>query len=61
MHIEILVEDGSGAALIKTLVPLVIGTQGAPHTWRVHAYRGIGHLPKGLTSKADPAKRALFG
>ena len=60
MHIEILVEDGSGAALIKTLVPLVIGTQGAPHTWRVHAYRGIVHLPKGLTSKADPAKRALL-
>jgi hypothetical protein len=60
MHIEILVEDGSGAALIKTLLPLVIGPEGGPHTWRVLAYRGICHLPKGLTCKADPAKRALL-
>ena len=60
MHIEILVEDSSGAALITRLLPLVIGSEGAPHTWRVLAYKGVGHIPKGLTSKADPAKRALL-
>ena len=60
MHIEILVEDSSGAALITRLLPLVIGAEGAPHTWRIHLYKGVGHLPKGLTTKADPAKRALL-
>lgn len=60
MHIEVLVEDSSGAALIETLLPLVIGLEGAPHTWRVLSYKGIGRIPKGLTTKADPAKRALL-
>jgi hypothetical protein len=60
MHIEVLVEDSSGALLVKTLLPRVLGPEGAPHTWRVHSYKGIGHIPKGLTGKADPAKRALL-
>lgn len=60
MHIEVLVEDSSGAALIETLLPLVIGLQGEPHTWRVHSYKGIGRIPPGLTAKSDPAKRALL-
>ncbi|MBC7602672.1 MAG: hypothetical protein H7255_08445 [Ramlibacter sp.] len=60
MHIEVLVEDSSGARLIETLLPTVIGQRGAPHTWRVHPYKGIGRLPAGLAVKADPAKRALL-
>lgn len=60
MHIEVLVEDSSGAKLIEVLLPAVIGAQGAPHTWRVHPYKGIGRLPSGLSVKADPAKRALL-
>lgn len=59
MHIEVLVEDSSGAKLIETLLPAIIGGHGN-HTWRVHPYRGIGRLPPGLSSKADPAKRALL-
>lgn len=59
MHIEVLVEDSSGAKLIETLLPRVIGPEGEPHTWRIHDYKGIGRLPAGLT-KADPAKRALL-
>jgi hypothetical protein len=47
MHIEVLVEDSSGALLVKTLLPRVLGPEGAPHTWRVHSYKGIGHIPKG--------------
>ena len=45
MHIEVLVEDSSGAMLIETVLPRVIGRHGEPHTWRVHAYKGIGHIP----------------
>jgi hypothetical protein len=60
MHIEVLVEDSSGAKLIETLMPHVIGPEGEPHTWRVHPYKGVGRIPRGLTSKADPAKRALL-
>lgn len=60
MHIEVLVEDSSGAKLIEMLLPTLIGLQGNPNTWRIHAYRGIGRLPAGLSAKADPAKRALL-
>lgn len=60
MHIEVLVEDSSGAKLVGTLLPAVIGPVGDPHTWRIHTYKGIGHLPKGLAVKADPSKRALL-
>lgn len=60
MHIEVLVEDSSGARLVETLLPAVIGSYGDPHTWRIHQYKGIGHLPKGLSAKADPSKRALL-
>lgn len=60
MHIEVLVEDSSGAKLVSTLLPAVIGSYGNPHTWHIHAYRGIGRLPKGLSTKADPSKRALL-
>lgn len=60
MHIEVLVEDRSGAALVGALLPQVIGPQGDPHTWRLHPYKGIGRLPAKLGAKADPAKRALL-
>lgn len=60
MHIELLVEDSSGASLVETLLPSVIGSLGEPHTWRVHEYKGIGRLPKGLSVQSDPAKRALL-
>lgn len=60
MHIEVLVEDSSGAKLIENLLPAVIGNFDAPHTWRVLRYKGIGRLPAGLAVKADPAKRALL-
>ncbi|MBU9522426.1 hypothetical protein KTE45_28620, partial [Burkholderia multivorans] len=60
MHIEVLVEDSSGARLLEILLPQIIGAHGAPHTWRVHPYKGIGRIPRGLTSRTDPAKRALL-
>lgn len=60
MHIEILVEDSSGEQLLQILLPKIIGPQGQPHTWRLHAYKGIGRIPSGLAPKADPAKRILL-
>nr|WP_316652858.1 DUF4276 family protein [uncultured Gellertiella sp.] len=60
MHIEILVEDSSGKRLLEKLVPAILGPHGAPHSWRIHPFRGVGHLPKKMNPKADPAKRALL-
>ena len=60
MHIEVLVEDSSGARAIEILLPRIIGDFDAAHTWRIHSYRGIGRLPAGLTTHSDPAKRALL-
>ncbi len=60
MHIEFVVEDTSGEKLLQLLIPQILGEQGEPHTWRLHAYRGIGRVPRGLTTTADPAKRILL-
>ena len=60
MHIEILVEDSSGEKLLQMLLPQFLGPLGEPHTWRLHAYKGFGGMPKGLVMKADPAKRILL-
>ena len=60
MHIEILIEDASGGKLLEAVLPKLIGEQGEPHTWRLHAYKGIGHIPTNLNAGADPAKRILL-
>ncbi|OYY93183.1 MAG: hypothetical protein B7Y41_12725 [Hydrogenophilales bacterium 28-61-23] len=60
MHLEVLVEDASGKIALETLLPKVLGLQDAPHTWRIHAYKGIGRIPKNLQGSADPSKRMLL-
>jgi hypothetical protein len=60
MHIEFLVEDSSGEILLRELLPKMLGTQGEPHTWRLHSYKGIGRVPKGLTKGGDPSNRILL-
>lgn len=60
MHIEVLVEDSSGVKLLQTLLPQLLGPHGEQHTWRLHSFKGIGRIPKGLTTKADPSKRILL-
>lgn len=60
MHIEVLVEDSSGAILIESLMPQIIGPQGEPNSWRIHPYKGVGRIPQGLVAKSDPSKRALL-
>lgn len=60
MHIEILVEDSSGAKVLEALLPKLLGAQHAPHTWRTHSYRGVGRIPPKLQPSGDPAKRILL-
>jgi hypothetical protein len=60
MHIEILTEDSSGQRMLEHLMPKLIGPLGEPHSWRFHAYRGIGRIPKGLSASSDPSKRILL-
>ncbi|NWE46708.1 DUF4276 family protein [Pseudomonas gingeri] len=60
MHIEIVVEDSSGERLLSTILPKIFGGYGDPHTWRVHAYKGIGRIPKNMKANSDPSKRILL-
>lgn len=57
MHFEILIEDRSGQKVLETLVPRILGSQ---HSFRIHSYRGIGRIPKGLRRVEDPKKRFLL-
>src|ERR1017187_435427 len=60
MHFEILVEDASGELLLGSLLPKILGKNGDSHTWRTHAYKGIGKVPRDLRGKIDPWKRILL-
>ncbi len=57
MHFEILVEDQSGKKALDILVPKIIGDD---HTFNVHSYKGIGHIPKNLANTGDASKRILL-
>ncbi|WP_315550140.1 hypothetical protein [Lautropia mirabilis] len=60
MHIEVLVEDASGKTFLDIMIPRLLGELGDPHTWRVIAYKGVGHVPKGLKPGSDAAHRVLL-
>ncbi len=60
MHLEILVEDQSGAALVGVLMPKVAASAGGEHTWQIHSYKGLGRVPKDLRGSSDPRKRILL-
>jgi len=61
MHIEFLVEDSSGATLLKVIIPKIIGEFNDPHTWNIHEYKGLGNkIPKGLNPAIDAQKRILL-
>jgi hypothetical protein len=60
MHFEILVEDASGKILLESVIPKILEPYGTEHTFRIHSYKGIGVIPKGLQGKSDPKKRILL-
>lgn len=57
MHFEILVEDISGEKMLDILLPMIVGEQ---HSYKIHSYKGIGHIPKNLKSRTDVSKRILL-
>jgi hypothetical protein len=57
MHLEILVEDQSGKAFLDIAVGRMCS---GDHTYRVHAYKGIGRIPKNLNKSSDASKRILL-
>jgi len=57
MHLEILVEDQSGKAFLDIALNRMVA---ANHTFRVIAYKGIGHIPKNLSKSTDPSRRILL-
>ena len=57
MHFDILVEDASGKKMLDILLPKIVGDQ---HTFRVNGYKGIGRIPKKLTSGAVARNRLLL-
>ena len=50
MHFEILVEDLSGKKALDILIQKIVG---AHHTFNIHPYRGIGHIPKNLNNPTN--------
>lgn len=60
MHLEILVEDRSGAIIIEHLLEKILGPNGQDHSYRVIPFKGIGRLPKNLKGVTDPSKRILL-
>jgi len=60
MHIEVLVEDSSGAALMTHLMPKLLGEAVGQHGWRIHDFKGVGRIPKNLTLKSDARIRTLL-
>ena len=60
MHFEILVEDQSGSIAVDVLLEKILGVNREEHSWRLHPYKGIGHIPKDLHRETDPVKRFLL-
>ncbi len=57
MHFEILIEDQSGKKMLHHLIPKIIGSD---HTFKVHAYKGVGRIPKNMRSGSDASNRILL-
>ncbi|BFU60628.1 MULTISPECIES: DUF4276 family protein [Rodentibacter] len=56
MHFEILVEDSSGKEALNILLPKILNNE---HTFKIHSYKGVGHIPKSLKI-ADAKTTALL-
>ena len=60
MHFDVFVEDESGSIVVDVILGKILGENGTFHSWRMKSYKGLGHIPKGLRGKTDPAKRVLL-
>ena len=57
MHFEILIEDRSGKKALDILIPRIIDAQ---DTFKVRGYKGIGHIPKNLSSSVNAGTHLLL-
>ena len=57
MHFAVLVEDLSGKQALEILLPKILD---AAHTFTVHAYKGIGHIPSNMKDPKDASARILL-
>ena len=60
MHFEILVEDQSGSIALESVMEKVLGANYTEHSWQIHAYKGIGRIPRNLRGVTDPKARILL-
>ena len=60
MHFEVLVEDRSGSISLEFILEKILGRNGVEHSWAMHPFRGIGHLPKGLNRAPNPTNHLLL-
>ena len=60
MHFEVLAEDRSGSIALDCIMEKILGANESAHSWRIHGYKGIGHIPKDLRGVTDPSKRILL-
>lgn len=57
MHLVVLVEDLSGKRALDILLPKIIA---APHTFEIHAYKGVGRIPRGMKARSNAKHRILL-
>lgn len=46
--------------MMEHLMPKLLGEAAGEHTWRIHAYKGIGRIPKKMGLHVDAAKKTLL-
>lgn len=57
MHIEFLIEDLSGERILQTLIPRILKDH---VTYNIHKYKGIGHIPKKLSTASEIKSKMLL-
>jgi len=57
MHFEFLTEDQSSGKAMAIILPKLLQKG---NTYRIHQYKGMGRIPKGLRPKSDAKKRILL-
>ncbi len=60
MHFEFLVEDASGQIVLESLIEKILGSNGSEHSFRFHAYKGVGHIPKDIAAAGSVKNRMLL-
>jgi hypothetical protein len=60
VHFEVLVEDRSGSISLEFILEKILGPNGVNHSWTIHRFKGIGHLPKGLHGVPNPTNQLLL-